>query len=155
MTLVAPRLKQSPRPPCRPPRWAARAVNHSVAPLLPALLISVLPAAASARVRAKPVMLWAATGLPLASRAQRRHWIGGVDHQPVAGLVGGWRGGVQGGIRGGGLGRLFYCASPRLPWRGPRQLTDGLAMRPAAGVTPMAVDPASTAARSCFVVAGG
>jgi hypothetical protein len=63
--------------------------------------------------------------------------------------------GVQGRIRGGGLGRRFYGTSPPAILRGLRRPGDGLAMLPAAGVTLMAADPVSTAARSCLVVASG
>jgi hypothetical protein len=51
---------------------------------------------------------------------------------------------------GGNCGALRLVASGRLQWPG-----DGLAMQLAVGVTPMAADPASMAARSCLVVVGG
>jgi hypothetical protein len=42
-----------------------------------------------------------------------------------------------------------------LPWLGLWRPNDVLAIWPAAGMTPTAMDPASTATRLCLVVAGG
>jgi hypothetical protein len=106
-------------------------------------------------VHAKPAMLWAAPSPPLASRAQRRRWIDGGDHGPVAGLVGV---DVVGSMAGSEAVTSAGSSAARRAWlprQGLRRPGDGLAVRLAAGVTPMATDPVSTAARSCLVVADG
>jgi hypothetical protein len=95
--------------PLRHPRSSGLGGNlNAAAPSTPPP-VSFLHAAADVRVWEKPMMLWAAAGVPLASHEQRRRWIHGVDDRPVAGLVGGRRGGLQ----GGGLWRWF-CGASRL-----------------------------------------
>jgi hypothetical protein len=72
------------------------------------------------------------------------------DRCPVAGLVGDLCGGVLGGIRGSE--RWSAARRAWMPWRGLRRSGDASAMRPTAGVSPTAVDPASTAMWSCLVI---
>jgi hypothetical protein len=97
--------------PLRHPRSSGLGGNlNAAAPSTPPP-VSFLHAAADVRVWEKPMMLWAAAGVPLGSRVQRGRWIGVGDHRLVAGLAGGRRGGVHGRMQGGDLERWFLGVS--------------------------------------------